>query len=58
MTMEATTFKFNRPLGSFRSSIRAYKEYKREWEARMVEKLAQEEEEIRRKREALYAEYE
>ena len=58
MTMEATTFKFNRPLGSFRSSIRAYKEYKKEWEARMVEKLAKEEEEIRRKREALYAEYE
>ncbi len=58
MTMEATTFKFNRPLGSLRSSIRAYKEYKREWEARMVEKLAQEEEDIRRKRESLYAEYE
>ncbi len=56
--MEATTFKFNRPLGSLRSSIRAYKEYKREWEARMVEKLAQEEEDIRRKRESLYAEYE
>ena len=56
--MDATTIKFNRPLGSFRSSIRAYKEYKREWEARVVEKLAREEEEIRRKREALYAEYE
>ncbi|MBR1468650.1 MAG: hypothetical protein IJ605_00830 [Prevotella sp.] len=56
--METTALKFNRPLGSFRNSIRAYKEYKREWEARMAEKLAQEEEEIRRKRESLYAEYE
>lgn len=42
----------------FVRAFRAYKQRKREWQARMEIKLAQEEEEIRRKREALYAEYE
>jgi len=41
----------------FVQAFRAYKKRKREWQARMDVKLAKEEEEIRRKREALYAEY-
>lgn len=35
----------------------AYKKRKREWQAEMQVRLAEEEEEIRRKREALYAEF-
>lgn len=44
--------------GEFVRAFRAYKQRKREWQARMEVKLAKEEEEIRHKREALYAEYE
>ena len=40
----------------FLNAFRAYKQRKREWQETMQEKLAQEEEEIRRKREELYAE--
>ena len=40
----------------FLKAFRAYKQRKREWQEAMQVKLAQEEEEIRRKREALYAE--
>ena len=56
--MEAKTFQFDRPIGSFREAIRAHRQYKREWQARTEAKLEKLEEEIRRKREALYAEYE
>ena len=40
----------------FLNAFRAYKQRKREWQETMQVKLAQEEEEIRRKREELYAE--
>ena len=43
---------------NFVQAFRAYKKRKREWQARMDVKLAKEEEEIRRKRDTLYAEYE
>jgi len=39
----------------FVSAFRAYKQRKRKWQEAMQEKLAQEEEEIRNKRETLYA---
>ena len=41
----------------FVSAFRAYKQRKRKWQEAMQEKLAQEEEEIRRKRESLYTEF-
>ena len=40
----------------FLNAFRSYKQRKREWQEAMQVKLAQEEEEIRSKREALYAE--
>ena len=45
--MEATTLQFNHPVGTFRESVRAYREYKKEWRAEMEVKLAKMEEEIR-----------
>ena len=44
--MEAQTFHFNHPVGSFKESVRAYRKYKKEWRAKMEEKLAKMEEEI------------
>lgn len=41
----------------FVNAFCAYKKRKREWQAEMQVRLAEEEEEIRRKREALYAEF-
>ena len=41
----------------FVNAFRSYKKRKREWQAEMQVKLAQEEEEIRRKRESLYTEF-
>ncbi len=41
----------------FINAFRAYKKRKREWQVKMQVKLAQEEEEIRRKRESLYTEF-
>lgn len=38
---------FDHPIGSFRNSVRAYRQYKKEWRAKMEIKLAQMEEEIR-----------
>lgn len=45
-------------LESFVQAFRAYKQYKRERQAKMEVQLAREEDAIRRKRETLYAEYE
>ena len=56
--METKTMNYDKKPGDFIQAFRAYKRYKREWQARMEVKLAEMEEEIRRKREALYAEYE
>ncbi len=54
---DATTLKPQQIVYSeFLSAFRAYKQRKREWQEAMQVKLAQEEEEIRRKREELYAE--
>ena len=44
--MEAQTFHFNHPVGSFKESVRAYRKYKKEWRAKMEVKLAKMEEEI------------
>lgn len=41
----------------FVNAFRSYKKRKSEWQAKMQVKLAQEEEEIRRKRESLYTEF-
>ena len=56
--MEAKTLNFDQKPGDFIQAFRAYKQYKREWQARTEAKLEKLEEEIRRKREVLYAEYE
>lgn len=48
MIMEKKTIKFDHPVGSFKNSIRAYREYKKEWRAQMEIKLAKMEEEIRK----------
>jgi hypothetical protein len=45
--MEAKAIRFDRPIGSFRDSVRAYRKYKKEWRAKMEVKLAKMEEEIR-----------
>lgn|GEM_PF-3894415 len=55
--METTT-KQKQLYQNFVTAFRLYKKRKREWQERMEVELAQEEEEIRRKREVLYAEYE
>ena len=39
--MEAKTLKFSHPVGSFRESVRAYREYKKEWRAKMEEEIQQ-----------------
>ena len=57
MQMETTT-KQKQLYQNFITAFRLYKKRKREWQERMEVELAQEEEEIRRKREVLYAEYE
>lgn len=57
-TMEATKTTQQQLFGDFVEAFRAYKKHKREWQARMEIKLAEEEEYIRNKREVLYAEYE
>lgn len=44
--MEAEKLQFNHPVGSFKKSVRAYREYKKEWRAKMEVKLAKMEEEI------------
>ena len=44
--METNTLKFDHPLGSFKKSIRAYREYKKQWREQMEVKLAKMEEEI------------
>lgn len=44
--METLTLEFKNAPGSFRDSIRAYREYKREWRARMEIRLAEMEAEI------------
>ena len=46
--MEAKAIVFDNPVGSFRDSLRAYREYKKEWRARMDVKLARMEEEIKK----------
>ena len=46
--MDTKTTKPNFKRGAFRDSIRAYREYKKDWQARMEVKLAQMEEEIQR----------
>ena len=51
----ATMIQFDRQ--KFLQSLRDYKERKRKWRNQMDVVLAKEEEEIRRKREMLYAEY-
>lgn len=45
--MEDRSFKFDRSIGSFRESVRAYRKYKSEWRAKMEVKLAQMEEQIK-----------
>ena len=45
--MEAKSIEFTHPVGSFKDSVRAYRNYKKEWRAKMEKKLAQMEEEIR-----------
>ena len=45
--MKTGTFMFDSPVGSFKASVRAYREYKKEWRAKMEVKLAKMEEEIR-----------
>lgn len=46
--METKAIKFDHPVGSFKDSVRAYREYKKEWRAKMEVKLAKMEEEIRK----------
>ena len=35
----ATTLQFSHPVGSFRESVRAYREYKKVWRFKMEKKL-------------------
>ena len=39
---------FDHPIGTFKNSVRAYREYKKEWRAKMEIKLAKMEEEIKK----------
>lgn len=56
--METTATKTREVVYSeFVNAFRTYKQRKRKWQAAMEVKLAKEEEEIRRKRELLYAEF-
>lgn len=43
-TMEKNSIQFSSKPGSFRDSIRAYREYKKDWQARMDIKLSKMEE--------------
>jgi hypothetical protein len=45
--MENNTIIFDNPIGTFKESVRAYREYKKEWRKKMEVKLAQMEEEIK-----------
>ncbi len=47
MLMDKKILKFNSKPGSFIESLRAYREYKKEWQARMAVKLDKMEEEIK-----------
>ena len=55
--METATLQ-KQTYSNFVQAFRAYKKRKREWQAQMEVKLAQEEADIQLKRKALYAEYE
>ena len=44
--MESKKIQFTSPTGGFRDSIRAYRKYKKDWQAKMEVKLAKIEEEI------------
>jgi hypothetical protein len=46
--MTAPTIVFDKPLGAFRDSIRAYREHKKKWQAEMEVKLMEMEEEIKK----------
>lgn len=56
--MEPTVPNKEQLYNDFVKAFRTYKRRKREWQERMEVVLAAEEEEIRRKREVLYADYE
>lgn len=45
--MGNNTIIFDNPLGTFKESVRAYREYKKEWRKKMEVRLAQMEEEIK-----------
>lgn len=47
-TMEKKSIHFSSKPGTFRDSIRAYREYKKDWQARMDIKLSKMEEEIQK----------
>lgn len=40
------TLTFNRPLGTFKDAVRAYREYKKDWQEQINKKLDRMEEEI------------
>ena len=46
--MATPTVVFDKPLGAFRDSIRAYREHKKQWQAKMEVKLMEMEEEIQK----------
>ena len=46
--METRSVTFTRPLGTFRDSLRAYRQYKKEWQERVNKELDLLEEEIKR----------
>ena len=46
--MEDKKVIFDHPIGTFKNSVRAYREYKKEWRAKMEVKLAKMEEEIKK----------
>ena len=46
--MEKNTIQFSNKPGTFRDSIRAYREYKKDWQARMEVKLSKMEEDIQK----------
>ena len=58
LEMETTVLQKDQLYQNFVQAFRAHKKRKREWQDRMSVVLAQEEEDIRRQREVLYADYE
>ena len=38
--METKIIQFNHPIGTFKESVRSYREYKKEWRAKMEIRLA------------------